>query len=548
MAFLRKLAASALASIGLLATGPALGDEGDPPKLIVAIVVDQFSAAEFAQYREHYTGGLKRLTEGAVFPSGYHGHSATETCPGHAAIMTGANPARSGIVGNYWIDQGIARADKEVYCAEDESAPGTDHSRYVESSQHLLVPTLGERIHGVEPASRNVAVSGKDRAALMMGGKAIDAAYFWKKGQFVTLPGKPVDPVVAEVNARLALEFAAPTEDVAVPEWCRDLERAIPVNDVLSVGTGHFARPGGNDENFKTSPAFDRWTIEVAEKLVDTMRLGQGAATDVLSLSLSANDYIGHAYGTQGVEMCIQQEALDRSLAGMFDFLDARSIDYAVVLTADHGGQDLPERIVMQGDPTASRRDPGLSARDAGSAVAAELGLDATLPAPLLGGPTGDYYVNRALPADVQAKVKAAAIAKFRASSQVAAVFDAAELAARPVPTGPVDEWTLEDRARASYYAPHSGDFVVLLKSSVSSIARPVKASVATHGSPWDVDRRVPILFWRKGMSGFEQPLAVRTVDIVPTLAALAEVAIPAGEIDGRCLDLDAGPGTTCDP
>ncbi|WP_305095753.1 alkaline phosphatase family protein [Croceibacterium aestuarii] len=548
MKSLRTLGAAVLASLGLIAAAPALAEEEGAPKLIVAVVVDQFSADQFAQYRQHYTGGLRRLSEGVVFPSGYHGQAATETCPGHGAIMTGANPARSGIIANSWIDQRIGRADKVVYCAEDETAAGSDHQHYVESARHLLVPTLGERIRAVEPASRNVAVSGKDRAALMLGGKTADAVYFWKRGRFTTTPERTSAQAVAEVNSRLAPEFAAPAQAMAVPEWCRHLEREIPVTGTLSVGTGHFARAGGADGAFRTSPALDRWTIEVAEKLVEAMRLGQDEATDVLNVSLSANDYVGHAFGNQGVEMCIQQAALDRSLGGLFDFLDAKGIDYAVVLTADHGGHDIPERIDMQGDPAAGRIDPQLNARDVGAAIAAELGLDPALPAPLLGGPAGDYHVNRGLPAEVQARVKAAAIKRLGAFPQVAAVFDADELAAHPVPSGPVDEWSLEDRARASFYAPRSGDIVVLLKQAVTPIARPVPGAVATHGSPWDYDRRVPILFWRKGLAGFEQPLPVRVVDIAPTLAALAGVAIPEGEVDGRCLDLDAGPASTCSP
>lgn len=543
---MRKLAVSALVCLGALAATPAVSDERAPPKLIVAISVDQFSADLFAQYRQHYTGGLRRLASAVVFPSGYQGHAATETCPGHSTIMTGANPARTGIVSNDWVDQGAAREDKVVYCAEDESAPGTNHDDYVESAAHLLVPTLGERIHQMEPGSRNVAVAGKDRAALMMGGNAIDKVYFWKKGQFATLQGRTVDGGVAAVNAELAPVFAAPGEAMEVPEWCRPLDRAIPVSDQYAVGTGHFARPGGNDRAFRASPALDSWTIKVAEKLVDDMKLGQGAATDVLNIGLSANDYVGHAFGTEGVEMCIQQAALDQSLAGLFAFLDAKNIDYVVMLTADHGGHDLPERIDIQADPAAGRIDAALNAKQVGAAIAADLGLPEDSMPLLARGPFGDYYVNRALPADVQAKVKQAAIARLKAFPQVAAVFDATDLAAYPVPTGPVEEWSLEDRARASYYAPRSGDIIVLLKKAVTPIAQGGPGYVATHGSPWDYDRRVPILFWRKDIAPFEQPLSVRTVDIAPTLAALVGLAIPADQIDGRCLDLDAGPGSTC--
>lgn len=114
-----------------------------------------------------------------------------------------------------------------------------------------------------------------------------------------------------------------------------------------------------------------------------------------------------------------------------------------------------------------------------------------------------------------------------------------------PMPKGPPDSWSLAERARASFTENRSGDFVVLLKPRITPIAEP-KNYVATHGSPWDYDRRVPILFWRKSMQGFEQPLAVETADILPTLAAQIGLTVPSGEIDGRCLDLDQGTEDSC--
>ena len=144
------------------------------------------------------------------------------------------------------------------------------------------------------------------------------------------------------------------------------------------------------------------------------------------------------------------------------------------------------------------------------------------LQAPVLfgDGSFGDMYVDRALPPRVRARVLNEAVAAYRAHPQVAAVFTRAEIAATPMPSGPPDAWTLIQRARASFDTERSGDFLVLLRPRVTPIAAPSPTgSVATHGSPWDYDRRVPILFWRRGMTGFEQPLAAETVDIMPTLA-----------------------------
>ena len=118
--------------------------------------------------------------------------------------------------------------------------------------------------------------------------------------------------------------------------------------------------------------------------------------------------------------------------------------------------------------------------------------------------------------------------------------------AATPISTKPVELWTLKERARASYYPGRSGDIITFLKPRVMPIGVPTVLYAATHGSPYDYDRRVPMLFWRKGMTGFEQPNSVETIDIAPTLAALIGLDIPTGVVDGRCLDLDAGPNSTC--
>src|ERR1044072_9755154 len=117
----------------LLALGGCAAAPPQPPprpRLIVAISVDQFSADLFAEYRQHFTGGLRRLSQGAVFPAGFQSHAATETCPGHSTILTGARPARTGIVANAWVDQGATRAGKNIYCAEAERVPGSECGPY----------------------------------------------------------------------------------------------------------------------------------------------------------------------------------------------------------------------------------------------------------------------------------------------------------------------------------------------------------------------------------------------------------------------------------
>jgi predicted AlkP superfamily pyrophosphatase or phosphodiesterase len=513
---------------------PAIAQAPPPPKLLVVISVDQFSANLFDEYRPQFTAGLARLASGTVFDMAYQSHAATETCPGHSTILTGDHPYRTGIIANSWIDQSLQRPDKNVYCAEDETVPGSSSTAYKVSPKQLLVPTLGELMKQRWPDSRNVAVSGKDRAAVMMTGHKADERWYWTgKGFGTDLAGAPVPQVVSKVNAAIAAALAQPRPPLDSPPFCQDKARVIPVEGgAKPVGAGRFGRAAGDANALRASPEMDGDTLALAAGLVDEMQLGRRADPDLLAISLSATDYIGHDYGTEGQEMCLQLFELDREVGDFLAFLDSRGIDYAVALTADHGGKDIPERERLAGVSDAQRIDPALGATVMGKKLAAQLGL----PGPGLLRNLGDMYVDHSLPPADQKRLLDAAVAAYHAHPQVAAVFTAAEIAATPVPTTPPDQWTLIQRARASYYPGRSGDFYVILKKDVTPIAD-TTTYVATHGSPWDYDRRVPILFWRPGFRGATVTEPADTVDIMPTLAALIDLPLAAGSIDGHCLD-----------
>ena len=555
-----------LAAPAVAKPAPAPAAAPDParlpaPKLLVAIAVDQFAADLYAQYRQHFSGGFARLEQGAVFPSAFQSHAATETCPGHSTLLTGVHPARTGIIANNWYDVTLARADKRVYCAENETDPNSTSKEPVVSAIHLRVPTLGDRMKAAWPQSRNVAVSGKDRAVMMMGGQAIDEAYWWQGRGFSTLSGRTLAPEVLAENAAILATMRASAPGFAVPAWCAAHARPIRAGDVV-VGAGRFPLEADQFDGYRVSPRLDAAVLDIAAKLAADMKLGKGPAPDMLSISLSATDYIGHAYGNQGQEMCIQMAQLDASLGTFFQKLDALGIDYAVVLTADHGGLDVPERLAEQGLPAATRVDAALTAPVLGQRIAKALGLREFLekpadpgavlppppPPPLIYAESafGDYFVTRDLPADTRAHVIALLVEALRAHPEVALALTRDELAKVPPPAGSPQDWSLRERARASFDPERSGDVVSLLGRAVVPIVTPGPGYTATHGSAWDYDRRVPLLFWRRGLPGFEQPAPVETVDIAPTLAALIGLPVPEAAFDGRCLDIDGSAANSC--
>lgn len=551
-----RLAVAVLA-MGAAAGAPARcaqGDEGrtsgaaqsTPPKLIIAIAIDQFSADVFAEYRGLFTGGLARLTQGAVFPAGYQSHGATETCPGHSTILTGSHPARTGIVANTWYNLSAARADKRVYCAEDETIAGTSSAsgKYAPSVAHLLVPTLGERMKTAHPATQIVAVAGKDRAAIMMAGRAYDELLWLAPTGLTSYIGVTLSPTATRASASIARAIGEARPPLPLPDACRDRSIRVDVPGGKPVGEGRLGRDAGNFRGFLASPEADAAVLATGAALAQVRGMGKGDGTDLLILGLSASDYVGHTYGTEGSEMCVQLLNLDQELGDFFARMDATGVDYGVVLTADHGGHDLPERLVQNGIGDAERVDPALLPEALGKAVAAELGL----PEPLLfgDGPFGDFYLARSLTPAQRKAALAALKRRLEGHRQVAAVFTGDELAARQPSTKSPEQWSIADRLRASYHPARSGDLIVALKPRVTPIPDGSFGYVATHGSVWDYDRRVPILFWRKGMTGFEQPNAVRTVDILPTLARWINLPVDAAGIDGQCLDLVAGSGNLC--
>jgi predicted AlkP superfamily pyrophosphatase or phosphodiesterase len=500
------------------------------PKLIIAIAVDQFSSDLFKLYRSDFTGGFKKLMQGVVYPVGYQAQAATETCPGHSTILTGAWPSRSGIIANNWFNMKAERPDKRIYCAEDESVPGSSSENYTVSPVHLKVPTLGDMIKPT--GGQSVAVSGKDRAAVMMGGKDTDEIWWWGSRSYVSYSGKAVPLSVATLNDRVDKMLEAPIAPAPSHERCKALVKPIVLSPEKTVGGERTPVGIGDAKAFRATTAFDQTTLDLAAGLVTDMELGSKAATDVLAISLSATDYVGHSFGPLGPEMCDHLLSLDEALGAFFNKLDDRKLDYVVVLTADHGGLDIPERTNAGG---AARIKPELSPGILDQNIAADLGVGAFLVSAI--DPAGDYYVAKDVAGVSSEQIIDTLRNRLLNSGQAEAVFSSEEIARTKKPTRPASEWTPIERVAANYDPERSGDAYVVLKPNITPISD-LSGYVATHGSIWDYDRQVPILFWGKGFASGERADAIATVDILPTLASLINLPIANDTIDGRCINL----------
>jgi predicted AlkP superfamily pyrophosphatase or phosphodiesterase len=539
MRYLRSLPLILLAMSNL-----AMAATPSQPTLLVTIVVDQYSADLFGEYRSLYKDGLATLARGVVFPHGYQSHSGTETCPGHSTILTGARPGHTGIIANEWQSPQRPRREggKETfawYCVDELDSQG---NRIV-SSKPLLVPTLGDRLRAADPGSRTVSIAGKDRAAVMLGGHDAYLTLWWSAANgFVTYPNASVDAdmrkKIDSVNENVRKSYTS-TQRPKLPQQCNGHSRSVSIGNSVHVGELHDTK--GGSRQWRATPALDTLTLDMAKAAIDTLQLGKRKSIDVLAVSFSVTDYVGHYFGTEGAEMCAQQFALDKTIAELLKHLDATGVSYVVALTADHGASDIPERNRVRGVPAAERLDTKLAPQNVDAAVAEELHLTGPI---LLGSYfTNDVYLASSIDSKVRPAVLDAVRRRYESHRQVAIVFTKNQLLAAEPPSGPPDQWTLMDRAKASFNAERSGDLVVLLKPYVTLYDIPKDADkdyVASHGSAWDYDRRVPILFWWPGINGYEQPAAVETVDIAPTLANLVGLKIAPAEMDGRVLQLEA--------
>jgi len=529
----------AIAPLAFVLAAPAAAKAPERPKLIVALVVDQFAADLFERYRPTYTGGLKRLANGLTFVNGFQSHSGTETCPGHSTILTGRHPASTGIVANTWYDRA---SGKSVYCV---NLPGADPS--VRGPMNLRADTLGTWLKASEPRAQVVSVSGKDRAAIMLAGHHADAVYWWDgEGGFTTAStAGPVTPQVTRLADAFDKSTFAGWRTAPPLLWPRNIpHRCVAMEKPERFGevslSGHLppdaAAVGPADKAFDdqlhVSPLLDRLTLDFAARAVTARHLGKGPAIDLLAVSLSATDYVGHRYGKGGPEMCAQVAALDQALGDFFARLDALKVPYVVALTADHGSSDAPERAAREGAAGAHRIDGRALLRSLNSHLKQTFALAAD---PIKSVETQELIVVTGDPA-LDVRVRNEAASWLRTQPDVVQVLTRDEIAAAAPREGTApDKLTMAERFHESFDPARSGDVFIVFPPNTSTInPRAPGQAIAGHGSPWDYDRRVPILFWWPGAGAQPVSRPIETVDIAPTLAAIAGVRTP--RLDGRCL------------
>jgi predicted AlkP superfamily pyrophosphatase or phosphodiesterase len=537
-------AAAVLLAAGLaIAPVPVPAQVAAPrPRLLVVIAVDQLRADYMDRFRPFFgRGGFNLfLQRGASFASARYEHATTTTCAGHAVMLTGSYATVNGIIGNDWFD---AAAGREVYCAADTTVRLIGAGGEGRSPRNLNGATVGDLLKiATGGQSRVVTVSAKDRSAIMLGGHLGDAAYWMEDTLFVTSTYYRPD------MPRWARDFngSGKVTAYAGKKW----ERLLPAAAYESVGPDDVpteadesgmgrtfphqvaAVSSGEDfvESFDQTPFSNDVVADFAMRAMAAEALGKDTVTDVLGISFSANDRAGHAYGPDSHEVMDITIRLDRTLAGLFAYLD-RTVGLAnvvAVLTADHGVAPLPEVF--------GRLHPGASARRFHPAVVDTL-VNAALTAAYGPAPAPGWVVHHDQP-QIYLNLAALGAKKVR----VADAEKVAQAAVRRVP-GVHEVLTETELASAratgsrtgealSYHPGRSGNLYYQMAPYILVDDEPTGTG---HGTPWEYDRQVPVLlFGSRIVPGIRRtPAAVS--DIAPTLSALLGLAAPGGT-QGRVL------------
>lgn len=514
-----------------------------PPRLTIWISVDAFGSDVFMRSRPKLKGGLATLIrDGATFPIARYDYAETVTAAGHATMATGANPSRHGIISNKIFNRLSGKLDR-VFGDPTHPVLEAPLSSDDVSPLHLLAETVSDRVRqSTQLRGKSIAISGKARAAIALGGRLGEAWWFSEEvGKFVTgtyyrkeFPEwvkafndkKPADAYFGKEWALLepAKEYIGDDERVGESDWYA-LGKKFP--HPLSGG---LAQAGPQSYSaLATSPMANDLMVQFAKAAIEAEGLGKDDIPDLLSLSFSALDRTYHLYGPYSWEMQDHVLRLDRALGELIAAGEKAAggrANLLVVLTADHGGANIPEQWAAQGMD-------GLRV----SPATMEKALEKDLATKFNGGDLvaaieeSDVYLDQKVIADK--KLDLTAVRRFTAA-WLAKQPDVTLAVAREDLDGPDPSAGWLPTVKAGFHPDRSGDVLMVFKAGRVSETEPLGTS---HGSPYSYDALVPVLLLGHGVKAGYYPREIRVLDVAPTVSALLEM-LPPGQCQGEVRDI----------
>jgi predicted AlkP superfamily pyrophosphatase or phosphodiesterase len=533
------------------------------PRLVLLIVVDQFRYDYLERFGDLFApNGLRRLMrDGASWTQSNYDHTPTYTAPGHATMMTGTYPAQTGIVGNEWPDRSVG---KRVTSVSDTSVQLLGGTGRASSPHRLLSSTLGDELRlTTGDRSKVIGISVKDRSAILPAGRHANAAYWFNNGNMVssTYYLKELPPWVATFNnARHADGYFARKWERLLPEN-EYLEHAGPdspswekigvapgdTNAFPHTITGGLTAPGpAFYTQLDHSPFINELLLSFAKLAITNEQLGEDNYTDVLIVSFSGNDYVGHRYGPYSQEVMDVTLRVDRQIGELLDFVNEKVglTNTLVAFTADHGVAPIPEHaqaLMLDG----GRLKVAELLNKMRAAITAKYNPQHKQP-----DPTEDYiYKYQDDSGTVQAAfynsnlyfnydalrrdgVNLSEIAEVAGTAAltfpgIARYFTRPQLLRGATSSGDA----IERRVLHGFNPARSGDLIL--------IAEPYKfmgdALPSTHGSPYSYDTNVPTIIMGPGVTAGRYLEPATPADIAPTLSALLRIMAPTNAT-GRVL------------
>ncbi len=494
------------------------------PKLVVMVVVDQFRYDYLTRYRSDYHGGLDRMmTHGADFTNGFYVHVPTVTAVGHSIVLSGAMPASSGIVGNSWFDRMENKVVTSV-CdwnvklvgapqpAQGEKCTDADPA----SPNRLLVSTVGDELKDVHPEAKVIGISIKARGAIMPSGHSANGAFWFEdvNGAFVT-SSYYMDKLPAWADAFNEQKLPAKYVD---RHW-----------EGFDTWDFHPKQGAAPYSKIPASPWGNELIEQFAEAALAGEQFGQRGTTDLLTVSFSSNDYIGHQVGPNSPEVHDMAIRTDKLLGKLFDAID-KSVgmnNTVVVLSADHGVATSVKHDQESHFPGGSVR--GNPEEIVQNALEKTFGVDGPWLIP--GGGETTLYLNwdtvvKARKGSSGEPIEEDDLYRVATSALMAAKdLHVARVYSRPeLENGEVGDFVAQ-AVMNGFNARRSGDIFIVFEPGYI----PGSGAGTTHFSPWAYDRHVPMLLMGPGIKAGRYDQNVEVNDIAPTLATLLDIQTPSG-------------------
>ncbi len=511
------------------------------PKLVVGLVVDQMRWDYLYRYYNRYSeGGFKRLLKsGFSFENAIIPYTPTVTAAGHACIYTGSVPAINGIVGNSWIER---LTGKSMYCTADNTVQsvGTKSDDGEMSPKNMFANTIGDELRFASNfKSRVFGIGLKDRGAILPAGHSANAAYWFDDatGNWITstyymntLPtwvdefnGQKMPD--AYIKTGWNLLYNINKYDQSIPDDNR-FEKNIPGEKTVTFPHNFSSNEGKDFISVRFSPFGNSFTLDFAKQMIVKEKLGATGQTDMLCISLSSTDYIGHIFGPQSIEMEDTYLRLDKELESFFANLDKTftNKNYIVFLTADHGAAYTPDYMKAMKQSAGTLMEANVKKTlntaleekfNAKNIIASALEYQLFLDNKLI----DSLKLNRN-------EIEADIIKKLLAMPEVSNAFSLNNPAQILLPE------FLKQRFVNGFFYNRCSDVQYILKPQYTDGT----GKGTDHGSWNPYDAHIPLLFFGNGIKQGKTNREVCMTDIAPTIAAMLKIQMPSGSV-GKVLE-----------